>query len=102
MLAKLLFKPLGVFFGVFVAGKVTRQGIRRAMGAAQRDRGADRDDRERDLATGAGRGGAEGRRSRRSSAAAFARVAAKGFRHMTGFWPGEEHPPPAKRIESKR
>ena len=101
MLAKLLFKPLGAFFGVFVANKITVKAFDERW---ERRNGTEAPTAMTESATwpqvltAAALKGAIAA----VAAAGSARIAAKGFRHITGFWPGEEHPPPAKRFESKR
>ena len=103
MLAKLLFRPLGDLL------RRVRRRARSATGPSTRTwerrygtEAPDRDDRAGDLGARCSARRRCGARSSAVSAAAFDRAAAKGFRHVTGFWPGEEEPPPAKRLEPKR
>lgn len=35
------------------------------------------------------------------TAALVDRAGAKAFRHVTGFWPGEKEPPPAKHLQAR-
>ena len=100
MIGNLLFRPLGGFFGVFVAGR-SAPAISTASGEAVRDRGAEW--RRRSATWPQVIGAAALRGTVMSGVRARLRpLAAKGFQHVTGFWPGEEEPPPAQRLAPKR
>jgi hypothetical protein len=101
MLEKLLFKPLSVFFGLFVARKVADKTFdavwSRRYGTEAPTATTHKATWRQVLSAAALRGTIFA-----VSAATFDRAAAKSFHHLTGFWPGEEEPPPAKRLEAKR
>lgn len=100
MLAKLLFRPLGIFFGSFVAGKVGNRAFDKTWErrhGTQAPTSTTEDASWRDVLLAAAFKGS----LMAVSAAAFNRFAAKGFRRVTGFWPGEKEPEPAKRIEPR-
>lgn len=101
MLAKLLFQPLGAFFGGFLARKV---GDRAFSSTWERRYGTEAPTPTTEQASWPQVLGAAALKGTilAVSAAALKRVAAKGFRHVTGFWPGDEEPPPAARTEPKR
>lgn len=101
MIAKLLFRPLGMLFGVVVANKVGNKAFDRTW---ERRYGTQAPTSTTEQASwGQVLGAAALKGSIMAvSTAAFNRAAATGFRRVTGFWPGEEAPPPAKRLEPKR
>ena len=101
MIEKVFFKPLSLIFGMFVARKVAD----RAFDTAWSHRyGTEAPTATTRQATWPQVLGAAALRGTifAISAATFDRALAKSFSHVTGFWPGEEEPPPAKRIEAKR
>ena len=97
----LVFRPLSVIFGVVVARKV---GNRAFDATWQRRYGTEAPTATTHQATWGQVLGAAALRGTIMgvSAAAFNRVAAKSVHYATGFWPGEEQPPPAKHLEPKR
>lgn len=101
MLAKLLFRPLGSFFGVYLARKV---GNRAFDSTWERRYGTQAPTSTTDQATWPQVVGAAALKGSilAVSVAVLNRSAAKAFRYVTGFWPGEDAPPPATRVEPKR
>ena len=101
MIAKLFFRPLGLFFGVFVARKVSDRAF---DGTWERRYGTQAPTSTTEQATWPQVLGAAALKGSITavSVALFNRSAAKGFKRLTGFWPGEEQPPPAKKLEPKR
>ncbi len=101
MLAKLLFRPLGMFVGLFVARKV---GNRAFEGTWERRYGTQAPTPTTQQASWPQVVGAAALKGSilAVSVAFFHRSAAKAFHHLTGFWPGEDEPPPAARLEPKR
>jgi hypothetical protein len=101
VLAKILFRPLGVFFGLFVARTVANKTFDSTW---ERRYGTEAPTWETKSATWPQVVGAAALRGTLMavSAAVLSRGAAKGFYRLTGFWPGEEEPPAAPRLEPKR
>ncbi len=101
MLAKLLFRPFAVFFGVFLARKV---GDRAFDSTWERRHGTQAPTSTTRAASWPQVLGAAALKATMIAvtAAAFKRWAAKSFHHVTGFWPGDDEPPPAARLEPKR
>lgn len=98
MLAKLLYQPFGIVLGV---------GAARAAGKAfesayERSQGTGPPKATTEQATwGQVIGSAALRATTFAVTAAIVdRAGAKAFRHVTGFWPGEKQPPPARRLEA--
>ncbi len=99
MLAKLLYKPLAIVLGIGagrIAGKAFQATYERAQGTGPP--GATTENATWGQVLGAA---ALRATTFAVTAAAVDRAGAKAFRHVTGFWPGDEQPPPAKRLESR-
>jgi hypothetical protein len=101
MLEKLIFKPLSLIVGWFVARKVADRAFDNVWA---RRYGTEAPVATTRQATWPQVLGAAALRGSifAVSAAVCDRATAKSVAYVTGFWPGEEEPPPAKRIEAKR
>ncbi|MCD6726533.1 MAG: DUF4235 domain-containing protein [Solirubrobacteraceae bacterium] len=100
MIANLIFKPIGVLVGIVVGGKV---GNRAFEGFWAHRYGTEAPTATTERASWPQVLGAAALRASlvAVTVAALSRAAASGFRHVTGFWPGEERPKPASRIEPR-
>ena len=100
MLTKLLFRP-GAFLALFVARKVSNKAFESTW---ERRYGTQPPTSTTQQATWSQVLGAAALKGTivAVTVAAFSRSAAKVFNYLTGAWPGEEEPPPAKRLEAKR
>jgi hypothetical protein len=97
VLAKLLYKPFGIVLGLVaarVAGKAFNDGWERTQGTKPPKALTE------EATMGQVLGSAVARASVFAATAAIVdRAGAKAFRHVTGHWPGEQRPEPAKRLE---
>ena len=99
MLAKLLYKPFGIVLGIGaarVAGKAFETTYERSQGTGPPSATTENATWGQVLGSAALRA-----TTFAVTAAAVDRVGAKAFRHVTGFWPGDKQPPPAKRLEAR-
>jgi len=99
VLAKLLYKPFAIVLGIGasrVAGKAFETTYERAQGTAPPSATTENATWGQVLGSAALRA-----TTFAVTAAAVNRVGAKAFRHVTGFWPGDQQPPPAKRLEPR-
>lgn len=101
MIGKLLFRPLGGFFGVFVAGKIGNKVFDSVWARRYGTEAPEWDTKSASWPQVVGAAALRGT-VMAVSAAVLGRWAAKGFHHVTGMWPGEDEPPPAPRLEPKR
>lgn len=99
MLANLLFKPIGLILGIVVAKKVGGGAFdaqyARRYGTELPSATTEQAPLGHVIATTAARAAVVA-----ATATVFTRAAARGFRHVTGFWPGEQQPQPAPRLTS--
>ena len=99
MLAKLLYKPFAIVLGIGaarVAGKAFQTTYERSQGTGPPSATTENATWGQVLGSAALRA-----TTFAVTAAAVNRVGAKAFRHVTGFWPGDQQPPPAKRLEAR-
>jgi hypothetical protein len=98
-MANLIFKPIGLFFGLVLARKVGTKGFDKTW---QTQYGTKAPTATTEQATWPQVVGAAALKGTivAVTAAVFTRSAAKSFRYLTGFWPGEERPEPAGRISA--
>ncbi len=99
VLAKLLYKPFAIVLGIFasrLAGKTFETTYERHQGTAAPNATTE------DATWGQVLGSAALRATTFAvTTAAVDRLGAKAFRYVTGFWPGDKQPPPAKRLEAR-
>ena len=99
VLAKLLYKPVGIVLGIGaarVAGKAFETTYERSQGTGPPNATTENVTWGQVVASAALRGTIFA-----VTAATVDRLGAKAFRHVTGFWPGDQQPPPAKRLEPR-
>lgn len=99
MLAKLLYKPVGIVLGIVassIAGRAFESTYERAQGTGPPTATTENVTWGQVVGSAALRGTIFA-----VTTATFDRLGAKAFRHVTGFWPGDQQPPPAKRLEAQ-
>lgn len=98
MLAKLAYKPVGIVLGIGAAA-VARRTFERTW---ERSQGTQPPGPKTEEATWGQVLGAAALQATTFAvtAAVVDRAGAKAFRYVTGFWPGEKQPQPAKRLRA--
>ena len=97
---KLLYKPFGLIFGL-VAGRLSRQLFEAVWGVIDKEEPPKPTTRHTTWPKVLGAAVVEGV-TFKVTRAAVDRAGAKGFAHLTGYWPGEKEPEESEASEATR
>ncbi len=99
MLAKLAYRPFAIVVGA-LAWKVSGKALERAWENSQGTKPPNATTEEATWGQVVGAAALHAGAFAVTNAVAD-RVVAKGFRHVTGFWPGDKQPKPLKKIKAR-